>query len=48
MVKLKDLEDKNEFAISQSEFDFGNNYLVQLMRTTNFMKHENQCHQFKV
>lgn len=22
MVKLKDLEDENEFAISQSEFDF--------------------------
>jgi hypothetical protein len=23
-------------------------YLIQLITTTNFTKHENQCHQFKV
>ena len=31
-----------------SEHHFWFFYLVQLIRTTNLTKHENQCHQFKV
>lgn len=41
---LKDLILRNWGA----RLDIHNNYLVQLMRTTNFTKHEFQYHQSKV
>ena len=37
------MKDKVWFVVT-----FVNGYLVQLIRITNFTKHENQCHQFKV
>ena len=47
LLKLRKIRGKN-WGKQDWWFDVTNNYLVQLIQTTNFTKHENQCHQFKV